>query len=343
MKSTKNKLIYYWLLSGCAIIALMVVVGGITRLTQSGLSMVEWKPIVGAIPPLNEKEWIQEFEKYKTSPEYKVYHAHFTLSDFKSIFFWEYLHRLIGRVLGLVFIIPCLVFWLKGKFSSEMKRRVLLIFIGGLLQGVLGWFMVKSGLVNNPHVSHYRLAAHLVMALGLIAYIYWTAMCYKHGTRRIANKMISSSLLNGFLILISIQIIYGAFVAGLKAGKMYNTFPKMGDYWLPKEIGHAFQEMGVRALTESHSVVQLIHRIIGIACVLFASYLIIKAKTYNPIIFRSVQLLASLIFMQVLLGIITLILAVPITLGVLHQSVAIIILLAIFRLKFKSNFVWKYS
>ena len=141
----KEKSIYYWLLSGCLLIALMVVIGGTTRLTQSGLSMVEWKPIVGAIPPLNEEAWVKEFNLYKKSPEFKVYNNHFTLKEFKSIFFWEYLHRLVGRVIGLVFIIPCLIFWLKGRFSKELKKRVLLILIGGICQGFLGWLMVKSG------------------------------------------------------------------------------------------------------------------------------------------------------------------------------------------------------
>lgn len=343
MGGIKNNAIYYWLLSGCAIIALMVVVGGITRLTQSGLSMVEWKPIVGAIPPLNEKEWLVEFEKYKTSPEYKVYHSHFSLNDFKSIFFWEYLHRLIGRILGLVFIIPCIIFWLKGHFSPEMKKKVVIILIGGLLQGVLGWFMVKSGLVNNPHVSHYRLAAHLMMALSLIVYIYWTALYYKHGIRKNVNSFISNKLINGLLLLVSIQIVYGAFVAGLKAGKMYNTFPKMGTNWFPKEIGQGFNEFGLYALTESHAIVQLIHRIIGISCFLIALFLLVKSKKYPRPISPSVRYLAMLVIFQVVLGVFTLVMAVPINLGVLHQSIAIVILLAIFKLKFKNRFSGKVN
>lgn len=334
----KNRAVYNWLILGCVLIALMVVIGGITRLTQSGLSMVEWKPIVGAIPPLNEQEWNHEFELYKSSPEYKHYNSHYSLSDFKAIFFWEYLHRLIGRIIGLVFIVPCVVFWLKGKFSGEMKKRVIIIFIGGLCQGIIGWLMVKSGLVKNPHVSHYRLALHLVTALALIVYIYWTAMYVKHGDRKINNPLFPARFINGMVILISLQIVYGAFVAGLKAGKMYTTFPKMGDHWFPTELSSSFKNTGILAVTEAHSVVQLIHRLVGITLFGIASYLLLTLKKRNPAIAGTIRVLALLIMLQVVLGIFTLVLAVPVNLGVLHQSVAIIILLAIFQLKYSSKY-----
>lgn len=343
MKVKKSNAVYYWLISGCILIALMVIIGGITRLTQSGLSMVEWKPIVGAIPPLNEQEWIHEFELYKSSPEYKFYNSHFTLSDFKSIFFWEYLHRLIGRIIGLVFIIPCLIFWSKGLFSNELKKRIIIIFIGGLFQGILGWFMVKSGLVKAPHVSHYRLAAHLVTALALISYIYWTAMYYKQDARRLITPIVPARLINGIIALVSLQIIYGALVAGLKAGKMYTTFPKMGESWIPIELIRSFEIKGLLALIESPSVVQLIHRIIGITCFGMSIYLLSQQKKYPTSIIYTIQVVSSLIILQVLVGIATLITAVPVNLGVLHQSIAILILLAIFQLKFKSHYQWKKS
>jgi cytochrome c oxidase assembly protein subunit 15 len=336
----KNNAVYYWLIFGCVLIALMVVIGGITRLTQSGLSMVEWKPIVGAIPPLNEQEWNHEFELYKSSPEYKHYNSHFSLSDFKSIFFWEYLHRLIGRIIGLVFLIPCVVFWLKGKFSKELKNRVIIIFIGGLCQGIIGWLMVKSGLVKNPHVSHYRLALHLATALALIVYIYWTAMYVKHGNSRLKTVLFPVKYINGIAILISLQIVYGAFVAGLKAGKMYTTFPKMGDVWFPVELGTSFKDSGFLALTEAHSVVQLIHRLFGVSLFLIACYLLLILKKQHVAIVGPIRFLSLLIILQVVLGIFTLVLAVPVNLGVLHQSVAIIILLTIFQLKFRSKYNW---
>lgn len=334
----KSNAIYRWLISGCLLIALMVVIGGITRLTQSGLSMVEWKPIVGVVPPLNEQHWIHEFELYKTSPEFKFYNSHFSLEDFKSIFFWEYLHRLVGRVIGLVFVIPCMFFWIKGSFTKELKKRVLIIFIGGLCQGVIGWLMVKSGLVKDPHVSHYRLALHLVTALALIVYIYWTALYVKYGDERRRVKLFSSGLINFLLVLVSVQIVYGAFVAGLKAGKMYTTFPKMGAVWFPNELRQSFDDLGLSAFTESHSVVQLIHRIIGVSCLCIGVYLLFSLKKLASFISPSVLVLSGLIIFQVLLGIFTLIFAVPVSLGVLHQGIAILVLLTIFRLKFKSNF-----
>ena len=336
----KEKSIYYWLLSGCLLIALMIIIGGITRLTQSGLSMVEWKPIVGAIPPLNEEEWIKEFNLYKKSPEFKVYNNHFTLKEFKSIFFWEYLHRLVGRVIGLVFIIPCLIFWLKGRFSTDLKKRVLLILLGGICQGILGWLMVKSGLVKNPHVSHYRLAAHLMAALILIIYIYKTALWVKHGEKKRTLPLLSERLINRALMLLILQIIYGAFVAGLKAGKMYNTFPKMGDSWFPSDLTYSFQEKGMLALFESPSVVQLIHRILGISCFFLATYILIKSKEYHFSIRSKTRLFGSLIFIQVAIGITTLILSVPVNFGVLHQIVALIILVVGFNIKFASKYEW---
>lgn len=335
---TKNNAVYYWLISGCILIALMVVIGGITRLTQSGLSMVEWKPIVGAIPPLNDQEWNHEFELYKNSPEYLHYNSHFTLKDFKSIFFWEYLHRLIGRVIGLVFIIPCVIFWLKGRFSPEMKKRVIIIFIGGLCQGVIGWLMVKSGLVKNPHVSHYRLALHLVTALALIVYIYWAALHVKHSSARVVTARFPVKLLNGIIGLISVQIIYGAFVAGLKAGKMFTTFPKMGDSWIPPDIATSFEMNGWISLFEAPSVVQLIHRLIGISLFGIALYLLLNLKKFDSSVVGTLRFLSILVLFQVILGVITLVMAVPVNLGVLHQSVAILVLLAVFRLKFESKF-----
>lgn len=334
-----NSAIYYWLLSGCVLIAAMVIIGGITRLTQSGLSMVEWKPIVGAIPPLNEKEWIVEFEKYKASPEYLAFHSHFTLSDFKSIFFWEYLHRLLGRIVGLVFIIPSLIFWLRKKFSPELKKKVLIIFLLGLLQGFLGWFMVKSGLVKNPHVSHYRLAAHLITALILIAYIYHAALGVKYGFKKKKSSVFLSKIVNAFLILLFFQIMYGAFVAGLKAGLVYTTFPKMGEVWIPSEFAAAINNHGMLSLMENGGIVQLIHRVLAFMVLFSAAYIYYVCKKNNSsssIVHASLALLI-VVGSQVILGIFTLINAVPIVLGVVHQMVAIIIILIVTRLKFNLN------
>lgn len=343
----KSKAVYYWLLTGCFLIACMVVVGGITRLTQSGLSIVEWKPLVGIIPPLNEAEWIQEFNKYKTSPEFKTFNAHFHLEDFKAIYFWEYLHRLLGRLLGFIFLFPAVYFWLNKSLNGTMKKRLTVIFFGGVLQGFLGWYMVKSGLIKNPHVSHYRLAAHLTLALTLMGYIYWTALVFKYGNIPRNKKLFSNRFLNVFFILTSIQIIYGAFVAGLKAGKMYNTFPKMGSVWIPVEWSYAFERLGLLALTEGHVVVQFIHRLLGMILFSMASYLAFQIKFMDRKIWPASRWVVVLFIIQVGLGILTLIYAVPITLGVLHQAVAMGLCLALLHLKFKSqvrsDLAWGHS
>lgn len=331
-----NRKIYYWLISGCVLISLMVVVGGITRLTHSGLSMVEWKPIVGAIPPLNEKEWLIEFEKYKASPEYKVYHSYFKLSDFKAIFFWEYLHRLLGRIIGLVFIVPCVIFWLKKQFSKELKRKVFIIFLFGLLQGILGWFMVKSGLVKIPHVSHYRLAAHLITALFLIAYIYHTALGVKYGVRQAVQTNALRKMTLLFLGFLMLQITYGSFVAGLKAGFVYNTFPMMESGWLPSDFGSSLSNKGWISFLENGGFVQFTHRILAFLVLILATVLYRKAIIdHYPIKVRNITFYLLLaIGIQVILGIVTLVFKVPVYLGVAHQLMAIVLVLITIRFLF---------
>lgn len=335
MNNKYRKAIYVWLIIGCVMVTGMVVVGGITRLTQSGLSMVKWEPIKGAIPPLTEAAWQEEFRAYQSSPEYEVYNTHFGISEFKQIYFWEYLHRLLGRIVGLVFLFPCIYFWAKGAFTSKLKKQVAIIFLGGAFQGVLGWYMVMSGLVDMPYVSHYRLAAHLITALALVAYIFRVALEVK-GTRLSPNKLIHR-LSIGMLVLVGVQILYGAFVAGLKAGLMYNTFPMMGYQWIPEELAIAFQMNGGIALLESHGVVQLIHRVLGVVVLVMVTIIWIKARHIHFNIRQAATVLLILVFIQFLLGVFTLIYAVPITLGVLHQFGAVMVLLILVYLCFISR------
>lgn len=326
--SKPDKRVFRWLITGCFLIVLMIIIGGITRLTQSGLSMVKWEPIMGTLPPLSQDAWNDVFELYKQSPEFEYYNAHFTLSDFKSIYFWEYLHRLIARILGLVFVIPCIVFWVKGYFSKQLKKRVLLIFIFGALQGVLGWVMVKSGLVDQPHVSHYRLAAHLITALGLLVYIFWVAIGLKYTI--IANSnLIIRKYIRVFISLLFVQIIYGAFVAGLKAGLIYNTFPKMGSEWIPKSFGTILHRDGLMNLFESHGIVQFIHRVIAFLLLGVILFIALKARKQSLAVIQKTALngLIGILAIQILLGIVTLLYSVPIFFGVMHQFVAILVLL----------------
>lgn len=329
MKTAYDKGVYYWLISGVFLVAAMVVIGGITRLTQSGLSIVEWKPVVGAIPPLNEQEWLVEFAKYKKTPEFRAYHSHFTLNDFKSIYFWEYLHRLIGRITGLVFLIPFVYFLAKKRLSGKLLKYVGIIFGLGILQGALGWYMVKSGLVKNPHVSHFRLAAHLITALTLIGVIFYTALLVKHNRRVVAGVSKVPSLLKLFVLLLGLQLVYGAFVAGLKAGKMYTTFPKMGNEWIAHDVTASFHYRGAMALLESSSVVQFVHRIVGISLVIvaFAWWTQLFRKQETGLNKTVADFLFVVVVLQVSAGILTLILAVPQTLGVLHQFIAIVLLI----------------
>jgi cytochrome c oxidase assembly protein subunit 15 len=329
--SRSQKLIYRWLLLGCFLILLMVLIGGITRLTQSGLSMVKWEPIMGAIPPLSHKEWLAVFDAYKESPEFHHYNAHFTLSEFKEIYFWEYLHRLIGRIIGLIFLLPCIVFWRKGYFTKRLKKQVIIIFALGAFQGVLGWFMVKSGLVDKPHVSHYRLAAHFITALGLMVYLFWVALSLKYEVTANSHLKLRKHV-KWFLVIVLIQLIYGAFVAGLKAGLLYNTFPKMGSEWLPEEFNLVLRRNGILSIFEHSGIVQFMHRMIALLLIFFALFIGSRSRkiALGSIQKSALSAMITLVFSQCVLGVITLLFAVPLLFAVLHQFMAILVVFSAF-------------
>jgi len=331
----RERSIYNWLITGCVLIVLLIVVGGITRLTQSGLSMVKWEPIMGTLPPMSQDAWQEAFDLYKQSPEFHHYNAQFTLSDFKSIFFWEYLHRLIARVLGLVFIVPFIIFLRKGFFSPRIRKHVLIIFALGIFQAALGWFMVKSGLVDKPHVSHYRLAAHLVTALSLLIYIYWVALSLKFEVGS-AHSGKYKRTVKAFIGLVFLQITYGAFVAGLKAGYYYTTFPKMGSEWIPKDFGRALRDKGMVSFINNPGLVQFVHRMIAYLIVVTLFVLWVKAKKAQLDRYqrKALLILTGAVTVQFLLGVFTLLYMVPVSLGVLHQFGAIFLLFASFYLLF---------
>ena len=328
--NSEQKPVIIWLFLGCFLVAAMVVIGGITRLTHSGLSMVEWKLIMGSIPPLNESEWQETFSKYKQFPEYQIKNFHFTLEEFKSIFFWEYLHRMLGRVIGLVFIIPFFIFWKQGRFSKTTLKNLWIILGLGALQGFLGWFMVKSGLSKDPNVSHYRLAIHLVTAFGLYCYIFWVALTLIYPNRnRNSSELISIHKL-GFplLIITTIQIVYGAFVAGLKAGLVYNTWPKMGTEWVAESVTYMLGKDGLVSLINNMASIQFVHRIMALAVFFFVAFVYAKARVFDLNIYqrKSIHFLIGMVTLQFALGVFTLIFAVPISLGVLHQIGALALL-----------------
>jgi len=326
MKGDRSVII--WLLSGCFLIFTMVIIGGITRLTDSGLSMVDWKLFIGTIPPLNEAQWQETFNLYKQSPEFLKVNYNFTLQEFKSIFFWEYLHRLIGRLLGIVFIIPFVYFLLKKKLTKKLKIQTTILLIMGAMQGAIGWWMVKSGLVNKPDVSHFRLAVHLITAFLTCAYAFWIALPLIF-TKKSNGNLQLFKLNIGLLVLVVIQIIYGAFVAGLNAGHGFNTWPLMNGEWLPEAI-YSLSPFW-KNFTEAPYGVQFIHRtlalfIVGIVFFIWNSSRKIQLNTVQK---KALTIQLSVIILQIILGVLTLVLIVPISLALAHQIVAFFLLMSV--------------
>ncbi len=330
-----NKPIILWLFTGCLLIYLMVIVGGITRLTHSGLSMVEWSP-TGSLPPLNEADWNVEFDKYKQSPEYKLINAHFTLDDFKSIYLWEFYHRFIGRLIGIVFIVPFLWFLFRKKFPEGFVKKTVVLLLLGALQGLIGWYMVKSGLVKNPHVSHYRLATHLITAFITFGFTFWYALDLMYPAHTPSNRSFTNWV-RILLLVVVIQIIYGAFVAGLKAGYIYPTFPKMGEDWLPQNAW--LMEPLWKNFTEGPIGVQFVHRCLAYLVVILTAIVFLRARkiNLNSLQLRIVNFLAFIVLAQFLLGLLTLLMGVPVVIASLHQTGAFFLfsftLLLLHRLK----------
>lgn len=320
------KQLMVWLLCCCAAVFCIVVVGAITRLTESGLSIVEWKPLIGAIPPLNSEEWNRVFDLYKTSPEFQKKNFWMTLDDFKNIFFWEWLHRLIGRTIGLIFALPFFYFLFTKKIPKGFSGRLWFIFFLGGVQGFMGWYMVKSGLVDQPAVSHYRLAAHLNLALLIYASLLWTVLDLKalHSKiQPVKDPVLYRHGLLTFAFLI-FTICWGAFTAGLDAGLVYNqTFPKMGDHWIPSEIW--FQQPYWLNLLENHAGVQFLHRWLAIstAAMMIGFVLHAGVKRRKEIAF---PFLGVFVFIQLGLGIFTLLSDVNIHIATTHQAGAVVLL-----------------
>ena len=337
MQSSSNKKIIYWLLSGCFLVFAMVIVGGITRLTGSGLSITEWKVVTGTIPPMDDAQWNEAFDKYKQIPQYKLLNADFTLSDFKFIYFWEYIHRLIARLIGIVFIIPFIYFLIKKQIDKSLMPKLIIMFLLGAWQGFLGWYMVKSGLTENVRVSHIRLAIHLINAFITFGYIFWVALglIYSRQNKSVPNKKFNrlSWLL---LFIVTIQIVYGAFVAGTKAGHVFNTWPKMGEEWMASSVPYAFEQQGISSLFNNLASVQFIHRWLAIIVLGLSSYIFILSgkSVLSKIQIQAIKSCMHAIILQIILGIFTLLFAVPVWLGVLHQVGAFLIFASIIFLIF---------
>jgi cytochrome c oxidase assembly protein subunit 15 len=316
-----------WLLTGCVLIACMVVIGGITRLTGSGLSITEWKPIMGALPPMDEAEWEEAFKKYQAIPEYTLKNQHMDMDGFKKIFFWEYLHRNWGRLMGLVFIVPFAIFWQRGLLKGWLLKRSWAILIGGGLVGALGWFMVASGLQDRPDVSHYRLAIHLCAAFTVFALVLWTVFDIRRGRRALGpDGSAAGRWARALLVLLVVQIAWGAFTAGLDAGHMYNTWPLMNGEFMPANVT-AFDSAWTN-FTDHRDGVQFMHRNLA--------WLVAAAFIGFAIHYRREQALAGVwalllaaVLLQFVLGVLTIITQVHIALGVLHQFGALVLLAAL--------------
>jgi heme a synthase len=326
----RRRPIRIWLWSVAGMTLLTLIVGGITRLTQSGLSIVDWAPLMGVIPPLNEAQWQEAFDAYRAYPEYLELRRGMTLDEFKLIFFWEYLHRIVARAIGLIFLLPFLFFLVKGWLTRPLAWRTILLFGLGAAQGAMGWFMVASGLVDMPRVSHYRLAAHLSLAFVIFGYALWLARDLSMTRERPMLSEGTARLLRRGLLrvgaLMAAQIVWGAFVAGLKAGFYYNTFPFMGGGLVPPDFLRL--EPALLNLVENPSAVQWMHRLLGTILLGVAVWFWLavrkapgaddRTRTLNHILFGSIGA-------QYLLGVLTLLLVVPVWLGVTHQAAAMVL------------------
>ena len=341
-----DRAIAWWLTVVAVMVFAMVVLGGVTRLTESGLSIVDWKPLLGWLPPMSDAEWQALFERYRQFPEYAKKNIGMDLAGFKSIFWLEFLHRLFGRVIGLAFFLPMVWFWVRGRVRKTLRLRLVGLFILGGMQGLLGWVMVKSGLVDRPSVSQYRLAAHLALAVLIYAALMWTAWGLFMGARETTVEPARAPRwLRVFAVkvftLICLTLVAGAFVAGLDAGLIYNTFPQMGEGLVPPDLWDA--KLGILNIFENRVTVQFQHRVLAIGT-LFAAFFFwsgARVLRFPPadgapgplerlapadrLACSTLMLAAGL---QALLGVATLVMFVPVWLGALHQAGALLLVTA---------------
>ena len=323
-----DRIVANWLTCVCVIIFCIVIAGGVTRLTHSGLSMVDWQPILGVVPPLSESAWQSAFDAYKQYPEYQKVNRDMQLPEFKIIYYWEYVHRLLGRLAGIVFLIPFIILLYMKKIRTEMAPRLVIAFILGGCQGLLGWYMVKSGLIDIPRVSHYRLAAHLMLALFLLAYLSWLILELRQINPQPVNRTMRSLILVMALVL-GIQLIYGAFVAGLRAGIGFNSFPLMNGRFLAEAA--TMMTPGWLNLVENGAMVQFLHRWLGFLMLVIAmagAVFAVKSQSAEQLKIGWF-VLTAVMTLQFVLGVSTLLMHVPLVLASLHQVGAVLVILCV--------------
>lgn len=306
-----------WLIVVAGMVYFMIVIGALTRLTESGLSMVEWRPVTGWLPPLSDTAWQAELQKYLSSPQGRLVNHDFTVPEFKEIFWLEYIHRVWGRLIGLVFALPLAWFWWRGSLSAPLKPRLLLLLVLGGLQGALGWAMVASGLVDRPAVSHYRLAAHLLLAIAIYAYTVWLVLELGPQDRRQDDRKTrrKATALIAFLLVV---LVWGAFMAGLRAGTSHSTFPTMSGYWIPPGLFDL--SPGWINFFENGTTIQFVHRWLAkllVLGVLVMAWRAPRAETLSA---------AGMALLQLGLGIATILSGVGILIATAHQAGAVLLL-----------------
>ncbi|HSU06741.1 MAG TPA: COX15/CtaA family protein [Acetobacteraceae bacterium] len=328
--SRDRRLVAIWLFVVCAMILIMVVLGGITRLTGSGLSIMEWAPLQGVLPPLNHAEWEKLFALYRTIPQYQLLHAGSGLTDFKQLFWLEWVHRLWGRLIGVAFFVPLVWFWATGRVEGRLRGGLAVIFLIGGLQGAVGWFMVASGFFpDSTSVAPYRLAIHFALALALYAAVLWCALgLLRPVPAAAAGGSVSRRLLQAFCIILVLTIVAGSFVAGTHAGFEYNTFPLMEGRLVP--INYARSDPLLSNLISNPAAVQFDHRLLATLTVALAALAVLvgcnrRLPRYTRV---SLAALGALVALQYALGVATLLLVVPIPLAVAHQANAVVVLTA---------------
>lgn len=329
IKQSEYRGIINWLLAGCVLIYIMVVIGCLTRLTHSGLSITDWS-FMGSVPPLNEDMWQERFQKYQQSPEFQKINYNMSLSEFKPIFLWEYIHRLIGRVMMYVFAIGFVYFLVRKKIKNWMWPAFILLFVMGAMQAVIGWWMVYSGLQKQPAVSHYRLATHLMSAFTLFAFTFWFALklifAESKNENNDASRLKTPVLV--FFVLLILQIVYGAFTAGyvegddakIRPGHIFNTWPKMGSEWVAEQV--SIKPTFFQNIAENASGIQFVHRTLAVVVVLSLCFIWVKSNklTLSKQQNLGITLLIYGVTIQFILGVLTLIYQVPVIMGALHQS-----------------------
>tara|TARA_B100000029_G_scaffold505426_1_gene586109 strand:- start:962 stop:1999 length:1038 start_codon:yes stop_codon:yes gene_type:complete len=336
-KKEYQKLTVYWLSSLLLMLFIIILVGGLTRLTDSGLSITKWEIISGIFPPFNLQDWNKAFDLYKEIPQYHLINKSITLDEFKTIYYWEYFHRILGRIFALIFLIPFLYFLFKKIFSKEFNFKLLLLFILILLQGFIGWYMVKSGLVNNTTVSHFRLAVHLNIAFILFVSIFWYFLnIIKSNKKYFFNFSKENFFIKLFVILLFLQITLGAFTSGLDAGQIYQTWPSMNNNFFPDD--YELKNIFSVDIFSEPSVVQFLHRNMAYILLIYlfgiSVYVLFNKKKH---LYKSLSFVLMMIFIQILLGIFTLLSGLNMIFASLHQISTTILLISSIILSYNSS------